>query len=55
MLRWACTCFFIALVAILLGFQDVAGISPESASLVLVVAVTAGLVGATAIGRSPVR
>lgn len=55
MLRWACTCFFIAVVAMLLGFQDAAGVAPDSASLVLVAAVTVVLVGATTLGRSPVR
>lgn len=55
MLGLAFGCFFIALVAMMLGLQGVAEMPTGAASLVAVVAVTVVLIGATMLGRAPLR
>jgi uncharacterized membrane protein YtjA (UPF0391 family) len=52
MLSWAMTCFFIALIAMLFGFQDVVGLAPESTWLFVAVAVAILLAGASGLGRA---
>jgi uncharacterized membrane protein YtjA (UPF0391 family) len=52
MLSWAMTCFFIALIAMLFGLQDVAGLAPESTWLFVAVAVAILLAGASFLDRA---
>ena len=54
MMSWAITFFFIALVAALLGFRGVAGMSAEFGWIFVVVAVVVLLVGVLTRGGAPV-